>query len=90
MIADSSEAALRSIKDIADEEKAEEMIRKIVSSRWDEGELSESGLTKADLEQITKSFLKVWRSQNHDRVKYPEQKEEAKEDASDEAVSSQI
>jgi cyclic-di-AMP phosphodiesterase PgpH len=84
MIADSSEAALRSIKDIADEEKAETMIRKIVNSRWEEGELSESGLTKADLEQITKSFLKVWRSQNHERVKYPEQKQE---DASDESVA---
>ena len=76
MIADSSEAALRSIKDIADEEKAEEMIRKIVNSRWEEGELSESGLTRADLEQIAQSFLKVWRSQNHERVKYPEKKEE--------------
>lgn len=81
MIADSSEAALRSIKDIADEEKAEDMIRKIVNSRWDEGELSESGLTKTDLETITQSFLKVWRSQNHERVKYPEKKDETKEDA---------
>ena len=81
MIADSAEAALRSIKDIADEIKAEEMIRKIIYSRWDEGELSESGLTRADLEQITKSFLKVWRSQNHERVKYPEKINEFSEDS---------
>lgn len=81
MIADSSEAALRSIKDIADEEKASEMIEKIVNSRWDEGELSESGLTRADLKQISLSFLKVWRSQNHERVKYPEKhKEEVAEE----------
>ncbi len=81
MIADSAEAALRSIKDIADEIKAEEMIRKIIYSRWDEGELSESGLTRADLEQITKSFLKVWRSQNHERVKYPEKINDFSEDS---------
>jgi putative nucleotidyltransferase with HDIG domain len=81
MIADSSEAALRSIKDIADEEKAEEMIRKIVNSRWEEGELNESGLTSADLDVIAQSFLKVWRSQNHERVKYPEKKEEPNEEA---------
>ena len=80
MIADSSEAALRSIKDIADEEKAQEMITKIVSARWEEGELSESGLTRADLNQISRSFMKVWRSQNHERVKYPEKKEETSDE----------
>lgn len=80
MIADSSEAALRSIKDIADEEKAFAMISKIVNSRWDEGELADSSLTKEELNTIIDSFMKVWRSQNHERVKYPEKKTDNSEE----------
>jgi putative nucleotidyltransferase with HDIG domain len=72
MIADSTEAALRSIKDIADETKAREMIYKIINARVAEGELDESGLTNSDLETVAEAFLNVWRSQNHERVKYPE------------------
>jgi cyclic-di-AMP phosphodiesterase PgpH len=72
MIADSTEAALRSIKDIADEAKAREMIYKIINARVAEGELDESGLTNNDLETVAEAFLNVWRSQNHERIKYPE------------------
>ncbi len=72
MIADSTEAALRSIKDIADEKQAKEMIYKIINARLDEGELMDSGLTRTDLEKVAQAFLNVWRMQNHDRVKYPD------------------
>lgn len=73
MIADSTEAALRSIKDIADEAKAKEMIYKIINARIEEGELDETGLTATDLEIVAQAFLDVWRSQNHERVQYPSQ-----------------
>ncbi len=71
MLADSTEAALRSIKDIADEKQASEMIYKIINARIDEGELSNTGLTRSDLDKVANSFLNIWRSQNHERVKYP-------------------
>ncbi len=71
MLADSTEAALRSIKDIADEKQASEMIYKIINARIDEGELSNTGLTRSDLDKVASAFLNIWRSQNHERVKYP-------------------
>ena len=76
MIADSTEAALRSIKDIADETKAKEMVYKIINARVAEGELEETGLTRNDLELVAEAFLAVWRSHNHERVQYPEKQQQ--------------
>ena len=81
MIADSTEAALRSIKDLVDEDQASAMIYKIMNARLDEGELDYSGLTRQDLDIIAKSFLDAWRSQNHERVKYPDKDSEDKKKA---------
>ena len=77
MIADSAEAALKSEKDLDNEEAVREKIEKIVTARLKEGELSNSGLSFAELELIKDSFVKVWRSQNHQRIKYPEEPKEA-------------
>lgn len=76
MIADSAEAALKSEKDLDNEEAVREKIEKIVTARLKEGELSNSGLSFAELELIKDSFVKVWRSQNHQRIKYPEEPKE--------------
>ena len=72
MMADSVEAALKSIKDIVDEEKAKDMIDKIVKARVNEGELRFTGLTRSDLKKVKDAFLRSWKAQNHDRVKYPD------------------
>ncbi len=72
MMADSVEAALKSIKDIIDEEKAKDMIEKIVKARVNEGELRFTGLTRSDLKKVKEAFLRSWKAQNHDRVKYPD------------------
>ena len=53
-----------------------EKIDKIITSRLKEGELSNSGLSFNDLDIIQESFVKVWRSQNHERIKYPEEPKE--------------
>lgn len=76
MIADSAEAALKSEKDLDNEVAVREKIEKIVTARLKEGELSNSGLSFAELELIKDSFVKVWRSQNHQRIKYPEEPKE--------------
>ena len=76
MIADSAEAALKSEKELDDEAAVREKIDKIITSRLKEGELSNSGLSFNDLDIIQESFVKVWRSQNHERIKYPEEPKE--------------
>jgi putative nucleotidyltransferase with HDIG domain len=71
MLADSCEAALRSIKD-ASPELAANMIQKIFRARWQEGILSESGLHRHDLNPIAEAFLQVWQQSNHQRIPYPQ------------------
>jgi cyclic-di-AMP phosphodiesterase PgpH len=70
MLADSCEAALRSIRD-ATPEIAANMIQKIFRARWQEGVLSESGLHRHDLDHIAEAFLQVWQQSNHQRIAYP-------------------
>jgi cyclic-di-AMP phosphodiesterase PgpH len=72
MLADGTEAALKSLKDLDDETKAKEIIDKIIEARYQEGELKEADLSQDELKTISVSFLKVWKSQNHERIKYPE------------------
>jgi putative nucleotidyltransferase with HDIG domain len=74
MLADSSEAALRSINDLASEEKARELINRIVKARVDEGELTDTTLTNQDLNKVINAFIEAWKSINHARIKYPEPK----------------
>lgn len=73
MIADSAEAALKSEKELNSENDVREKIAKIISARVNEGELRNSHLKPEELELIKESFVKVWKSRNHDRIKYPEQ-----------------
>jgi putative nucleotidyltransferase with HDIG domain len=73
MIADSAEAALKSEKELNSENDVREKIAKIISARVNEGELRNSNLKPEELELIKDSFVKVWKSRNHDRIKYPEQ-----------------
>jgi cyclic-di-AMP phosphodiesterase PgpH len=70
MLADSSEAALRSL-DGGSVEQARNMLQKIFRARWTEGYLSESGLMREDLDRIAEVFITVWQQSNHQRIKYP-------------------
>jgi cyclic-di-AMP phosphodiesterase PgpH len=70
MLADSSEAALRSL-DSGSVEQAQNMLQKIFRARWSEGYLSESGLAREDLDRIAEVFITVWQQSNHQRIKYP-------------------
>ncbi|OUC14612.1 MAG: hypothetical protein B0A82_11380 [Alkalinema sp. CACIAM 70d] len=70
MLADSCEAALRSLKD-ATPEVANNMIQKILRARWQDGQLANSNLSREDLSQIGKTFLQVWQQSNHQRISYP-------------------
>jgi hypothetical protein len=70
MLADSCEAALRSLKDATPAE-ALAMINRILRGRWQDQQLVESGLTRADLSQIAETFVQVWQQFNHQRIAYP-------------------
>lgn len=70
MLADSCEAALRSLKD-ATYEEALSMINKILRARWQDHQLVDSGLTREEMSQIAEIFVQVWQQFNHQRIAYP-------------------
>lgn len=70
MLADSCEAALRSLKD-ATYEEALRMVNKILRARWQDNQLVDSGLSREDLAQIAEIFVLVWQQYNHKRIPYP-------------------
>ncbi|MDX2097069.1 MAG: HDIG domain-containing protein [Leptolyngbyaceae cyanobacterium bins.59] len=70
MLADSCEAALRSLKEAcADEALA--MVNRILRARWQDNQLKDSGLTRQELSQIAEIFVQVWKQCNHQRIAYP-------------------
>lgn len=70
MLADSCEAALRSLKDATPEE-ALAMINKILRARWQDQQLVKSGLTRSEMTEIATIFVQVWQQFNHQRIAYP-------------------
>lgn len=71
MLADSAEAAVRSLEQ-KDEASIREMVQKIVAGKLEDGQMGESGLTLRDLETIESAFVHVFCGYFHSRIKYPE------------------
>ena len=70
MLADGSEAAVRSARPGSAEEVAE-IVNRIIDQRVGEAQLSECDLTLRDLEVIRETFVSVLKGVFHPRVKYP-------------------
>ncbi len=70
MLADSSEAAVRSIKDLT-KDKIDDMVRKVVEGKIKDRQLDECNLTFKEIEIIIKSFTNVLTGIYHDRIEYP-------------------
>jgi putative nucleotidyltransferase with HDIG domain len=70
MLADSCEAALRSLIDATPDE-ALAMVNRILRTRWKENQLVESGLTREHMTVIADIFVQVWQQYNHKRIAYP-------------------
>lgn len=70
MLADSCEAALRSLKDATPEE-ALAMVNRILRARWQDNQLVDSGLSRAEMTSIAEIFVQVWQQFNHQRIPYP-------------------
>ncbi|MDR2709332.1 MAG: HDIG domain-containing protein [Elusimicrobiota bacterium] len=80
MIADSCEAACRSIDDPTDVEISE-MVDKVVDAKMDDDQFSEAPITFKELEEIKDSVKKSVIAQNHSRIKYEQDSEDAKENS---------
>ncbi|WP_017414420.1 HD family phosphohydrolase [Clostridium tunisiense] len=73
MLADSVEAAVRSIQGPT-KEKIETMVDNIIKGRLEENQLSNSELTFRDIKNIREAFLKVLSGIYHERIEYPKEK----------------
>lgn len=71
MLADSCEAALRSLNPEASIDEAYSMVDKILRARWRNRQLVDSGLNRDDLDIIASVFIQVWQQNNHKRIAYP-------------------
>jgi membrane-associated HD superfamily phosphohydrolase len=70
MLADSSEAALRSLKE-TNPEVAMAMVNRIFKARWRDNQLKDSGLKYEELPLIAEVFVRVWQQFHHQRIAYP-------------------
>lgn len=70
MLADSVEAAVRSMRDKS-EGKMEGLVRKIIKDKLEDGQLDLCDLTLKDFDIIAKSFMKVFSGCFHGRDEYP-------------------
>ncbi|HRX58497.1 MAG TPA: HDIG domain-containing protein [Eubacteriales bacterium] len=70
MLADSCEAAVRSLNEPSREEVAQ-MVRKIVQGKMDDGQLKQCPLTLAEIDLIERSFLVTFIGLMHERIRYP-------------------
>jgi cyclic-di-AMP phosphodiesterase PgpH len=73
MLADSCEAALRSLKDTTPEQ-ALNMLNNILRARWQDRQMVDSGLTRAEMTEIAEIFVEVWQQFHHKRIAYPKMK----------------
>jgi putative nucleotidyltransferase with HDIG domain len=84
MLADGCESAVRSITE-PDQQKVENMINNIISSRIKEGQLDEAPITFRDITIIRNSFKSILLGQYHKRIKYPKQEEMEKGSSTEDA-----
>ncbi|MEH2149082.1 HD family phosphohydrolase [Nostoc sp.] len=86
MLADSCEAALRSLqasakplgekrslKDVSTKQ-ALTMLNNILRAKWQDNQLVDSGLTREEMSQIAQIFVDVWQQFHHKRIAYPKLK----------------
>ena len=71
MLADSTEAAVRSL-DIKSEDEIDKMIDKIIRMKLDDGQLAHCPLNLNEIEIIKETFAKVFGGYFHTRIKYPD------------------
>ncbi|MCY0882026.1 MAG: HDIG domain-containing protein, partial [Firmicutes bacterium] len=71
MLADISEASTRTLKNPSPK-AIEQLVRKLMKERLEDGQLDESNLTLKDLDVIAMTFTRVLSGVFHHRIEYPE------------------
>ncbi|MFH1578266.1 MAG: HDIG domain-containing metalloprotein [Candidatus Omnitrophota bacterium] len=71
LLADSTEAATRSLNDPTPK-RIEQEVHKIINNKFIDGQLDECDLTLKDLENISGIFIKLLTSIYHSRITYPQ------------------
>ncbi|MGL5675893.1 MAG: HD family phosphohydrolase [Cellulosilyticaceae bacterium] len=75
MLADVVEATVRAMQHkIGTEVSVEDVVRKMVKQKLDEGQLDECPLYISDIEKIIHSFTHMLKGMYHERIEYPEKK----------------
>jgi putative nucleotidyltransferase with HDIG domain len=82
MLADSSEAAVRSLKEPT-APRIRAIVSRIIEARMNDGELDQSGLTLNDIAIIREKFINLLTGIFHPRIQYPEQQERGEERVND-------
>ena len=70
MLADTIEAAVRSMKDPTPR-AIDQFIERLVRGKLEDGQLSDSPLTLRDIDQICEAFSTILRGVFHERIEYP-------------------
>ena len=78
MLADSAEAAVRSLKEPT-APRIRAIVGKIIETRMNDGELDHSGLTLNDIAIIREKYIQLLTGIFHPRISYPKQEEDEKE-----------
>ncbi len=78
MLADSAEAAVRSLKEPT-APRIRAIVGKIIETRMNDGELDQSGLTLNDIAIIREKYIQLLTGIFHPRISYPKQEEDEKE-----------
>ena len=78
MLADSAEAAVRSLEERTPS-RVKGMVRSVIEGKLKDGQLDECDLTLHDLSRIEESFIPILMGVGHARVTYPEEAEKKKE-----------
>ncbi|MBF0521597.1 MAG: HDIG domain-containing protein [Candidatus Omnitrophica bacterium] len=89
MLADSAEAAVRSLTE-ASPVRIEETVKKIINNKFIDGQLDECPLTLKEIEKISSTFIRILSAMYHSRVKYPEKSNGSHSPKSSEKTKSQL
>jgi len=77
MMADSCEAAVRSLGEATSEQVAD-MVHKVIRGKMDDNQFDDCPITLKEIATVEKSFLMTFSGILHDRVRYPGDEEDAK------------
>lgn len=72
MLADASEATARTLKSVT-APAIEDVVRRVIQDRLQDGQLDESNLTLKELDVVARTFTRILIGMFHQRIEYPEQ-----------------